>query len=85
MPLAPPLPPLPTSPPQQWMKVTSSVLVTCPVPVQFKKVLPTRLLSATGSKVMSGVLRVLLPKFLEDLRDDYGLWRMGKDEERKVT
>ncbi|GMH56653.1 hypothetical protein TrRE_jg12940 [Triparma retinervis] len=69
---------------EEWMKVTSSVLITCPVPVQFKNLLPTRLLSGTGSKVMSGVLRVLLPKFLEDLRDDYGLWRSGKDEEREV-
>mmetsp|Transcript_14210 Transcript_14210/g.29182 ORF Transcript_14210/g.29182 Transcript_14210/m.29182 type:complete len:293 (-) Transcript_14210:20-898(-) len=69
---------------REWMEVTSSVLITCPVPVQFKKILPSRLLSATGSKVMSGVLRVLLPKFLDDLKGDYELWRYGKDEERAV-
>jgi len=68
----------------EWMKVASSVRIICPVPVQFASLLPTRLLSGTGSQVMKGVLRVMLPKFLEDLKGDYELWARGKDEDRDL-
>jgi hypothetical protein len=33
---------------------------------------------------MSRLIRLLLPRFLKDLGEDFTVWRSGKDDERLV-
>lgn len=55
--------------------------VVLDVPNWFRLVSPAAV-SATGSKVMQQVVNQMVPRFLEQLKQDYALWASG-DESRK--
>lgn len=57
----------------------TSIQVTLEVPAWF--VVPTAMIEKTGCAVMERVLETAVPRFLEQLKADYGLWAAG-DESR---
>eukprot|EP00897_Mesotaenium_endlicherianum_P007755 jgi/Mesen1/7007/ME000365S06139 len=68
--------------PSARLLVSDTVIeVTLDIPLAFRMI-SVEAIEATGNKVLSQLLRVMLPRFLEQLQKDYQAWASG-DETRK--
>lgn len=65
-------------------KITSDAYVKVGVVVPGWNVLPLGLIERTGSALMRGTLRVILPRFLKQLASDYRNWAAGDDSRGAV-
>ena len=59
------------------LTLTCSSRVESRVDERYRRVVPGRIVSAVGSRVMAQVLRVSVKAFGKGLREDYGAWRVG--------
>ena len=62
---------------------TCCAQVALEVPGWFRA-LPTGALERTGCAVMQRVLDRMVPRFLGQLRTDYGLWASGDDSRKPI-
>lgn len=61
----------------------TTIQVTAEVPA-WCSFLPVSSISGVGSGVVQGVLNAMVPRFLQQLQRDYGLWASGDDSRRPV-
>ena len=75
-----------TDPPSSTKEINSNVdlCVEVEVPRAFRLVPGVKIVAATGSKVLQGVLNTLVPSFCKQLETDYRAWAAGDDSRKAV-